>query len=119
MDSIAVEFKDKGVVFYTVYTKEPHAGQKMRNLDFSNYKQTKTHEERVTFAKEVVRELKQKRSILIDTFEWEKTIQYTLGGGAPNSMLVIDKEGKAALYTQWSDAKILREKLEEMTAKKK
>lgn len=43
----------------------------MRDLDFSNYKQTKIHEERVAYAKEVVEELKQNRTILIDILERE------------------------------------------------
>ena len=38
-----------------------------------------------------------------------------LGGGAPNSMIVIDKEGKTALWQVWAEPAALRGKLEEMT----
>jgi hypothetical protein len=118
MDKIAEDFKDDGVVFYALYTREPHPGQETKEYDFSKKKQTKTHEERVDYALEMVKEFSQVRPILIDTFG-DDTIQKKLGGGAPNSLIVIDKEGKVVLWQVWSNAKQLREKLEEMTGNTK
>jgi len=48
--------------------------------------------------------------ILIDIFG-EDCVQNWLGGGAPNSLAVIDKDGKLVLWQVWSDAKELREKI--------
>lgn len=114
MDKIAEYFKDKGIVFYQIYTREPHAGQKMAIYDFSDKKQTETHQERVDYALEMIKEYSQKIPVLIDTFSPD-CIQNTLGGRAPNSLVVIDGEGKAVLWQDWADPKALRAKLEEMT----
>jgi hypothetical protein len=114
MDQIAKDFKDKGVEFYMLYTREPHAGQKMREWDFSDKKQTKSHQERIDYALEMMKEYAQHRPILIDTFG-DKCVQKTLGGNMPNSLVVIDGDGKLVLWQLWSDAKKLRTKLEEMT----
>jgi len=100
-----------------LYTREPHAGHKMREFDFSKTKQTKTKEERVDYALAMIKEFSQLRPVLIDTFG-EKCLQRTIGGGMPNSLIVVDKEGKVALWQAWSDAKALRKGLEEMTRTK-
>jgi len=120
MEKIAVEYKDKDVEFYQLYTREPHAGQDLskrsgdKRYDFSEKKQTKTMEEREIYAAEMIEEWGQNRPILIDIFG-EDCVQNWLGGGAPNSLAVIDKDGKLVLWQVWSDAKELREKIEEMT----
>ena len=114
MDRIAKDFKDHGVVFYMLYTREPHAGQKMGKFDFSEKKQTKTNKERVDYALEMLKEYSQFRPVLIDTFG-EKCLQNTLGGKMPNSLVVVDKEGKVALWQAWSNPKELRKKLVDMT----
>jgi hypothetical protein len=51
---------------------------------------------------------------LIDTFG-PGCIQKKLGGGAPNSVVVIDRDGKIALWQIWAEDDGLRKKLEEMT----
>jgi hypothetical protein len=114
MDKIAKDFKDTGVVFYMLYTREPHAGQNMGKFDFSNKKQTTTMQERVDYALDMLKEYAQVRPVLIDAFG-EKCLQQTIGGGMPNSLIVVDKEGKIALWQGWSDPVALRRKLEEMT----
>ena len=117
MDKIAKDFKDHGVVFYMLYTREPHAGQKMDDFDFSKKKETKTAKERVDYALEMLKEYTQTRPVLIDTFG-EKCLQNTLGGGMPNSLIVVDKEGKIAMWQAWSDPVALWKKLGEMTGHK-
>lgn len=121
MNKIAEDFKDKGVEVYTVYTREPHPGQKMRGpegMDFTDRKQTKTHQERVDYAKILIDDHDLKVSILIDEFT-EDNVQNTLGGKAPNSLLVIDRKGKAALWQGWTNPEELRVKLAKMTGGKK
>ena len=115
MDKITEDFKGKGVVVYQMYTREPHAGQKMSAYDFSDKKQTETHQERVDYALEMIKEYNQEIPVLIDIFSPE-SVQSTLGGDAPNSLIVIDKEGKTALWQDWADPEALRAKLEEMAA---
>lgn len=114
MDKISEDFKDKGVVIYQIYTREPHAGQKMAVYDFSDKKQTETHQERVDYALGMIKRYNQGIPILIDIFSPD-CIQNTLGGRAPNSLVVIDGEGKVVLWQDWADPKALRAKLEEMT----
>ena len=118
MDKIYEDFKYKDVVFYNLYTREPHPGQKFGKFDFSNKKQTKSFEERLAYAKEMIKERNQKRPIIIDTFG-KDCIQNSLGGRMPNSLVVIDKNGKIALWQDWSNSRKLRAKLEEMTETKR
>ena len=119
MDSIAVDHKDNGLVFYNLYTREPHPGQDLSRksgdsrYDFTEKKQTKTHEEREDYALGMLKDFNQVRPIMIDIFG-KDCVQNWLGGGAPNSLAVIDRQGKLALWQTWSDAKELRAKIEEM-----
>ena len=114
MNKISEDFKDKGVLVYTVYTREPHAGETFAGYDFSKREQTKTQKERVNYARVLIEEHGLKFPVLIDTFSPD-CVQETLGYGAPNSTIVIDKEGKTALWQTWTDPDGLRKKLEEMT----
>lgn len=118
MEGIAKDFKDKGVVFYMLYTKEPHAAQKMGKFDFTDTKQTKTHEERVDYGAKMIQEYSQARPVLIDLMDKKDNLQQKIGGGWPNSLIVVDGKGKVALWQNWSDPAALRKKLEEMTGMK-
>jgi hypothetical protein len=127
MDKIATDFKDKGVLFYNLYTREPHPGQDTRRKDketgirsgddrmnFTEIPQTKTMDEREEYALKMLKDWNQVRPIMIDIFG-DNSVQKWLGGNAPNSLAVIDREGKLALWQTWSEAKELRAKIEEMT----
>ena len=127
MDKIATDFKGKGVLFYNLYTREPHPGEDARKrdketgekagderLNFTDVPQTKTIEQREIYALKMLKDWNQVRPIMIDTFG-DDYVQKWLGGNAPNSLAVIDREGKLALWQVWSDAKELRAKIEEMT----
>lgn len=122
MDSIAVNYKDKGVIFYNLYTREPHPGQGTRGdderYDFTNKKQTATHEERVDYALQMIKDFNQVRPIMVDIFGPD-CVQNWLGGSWPNSLIVIDREGILQLWQSWANVEGLREKLEEMTKVKK
>jgi hypothetical protein len=114
MEKIAKDFKDGGVVFYMLYTREPHPGQDRGEFNFSDKKQTKTAKERVDYALEMMKEYSQERPILIDKFG-EEPLQKTIGGNRPNSLIVVDREGKVALWQDWSEPAALHKKLCEMT----
>ena len=129
MDKIATDFKDKGVIFYNLYTREPHPGQDTRRknketgertgderMNFTEIPQTKSMEEREAYALKMLKDWNQVRPIMIDIFG-DNNVQKWLGGNAPNSLAVIDREGKLALWQTWSEAKELRAKIKEMTKK--
>jgi len=125
MDSIAVNYKDKGVIFYNLYTREPHAGQDQsrrhnndQRYNFTNIPQTKTYEERVDYALQMIKDFNHVRPIMIDIFGPD-CVQNGLGGSMPNSLIVIDREGILQLWQSWANVDGLREKLEEMTKVKK
>ncbi|MFC1555377.1 hypothetical protein ACFL7D_12150 [candidate division KSB1 bacterium] len=128
MEKIADDFKSKGVEYYNLYTREPHPGEDRSNkrdgsvdarYDFSSVKNTQTLEEREIYALKMLADFGQKRPILIDIFpdreKGIKPVQQWLGGGAPNSLIVIDRDGKMVLWQDWSDIDGLRTKLDEMT----
>jgi len=114
MDKIAQDFAKKDVVFYTVYVREPHAGQARPDYDFSDKRDARNEAERVAYAIEMAKEHGVKRPILIDKFGWGGLQDY-LGSADPNSLVVIDRQGKLALWQTWSDPKKLRKTLDEMT----
>ncbi len=124
MDKIAVDFKKKGVVFYNLYTREPHPGEdtsrrsKDKRYDFTEKKQTKTQKQREDYAEGMLKDFNQVRPVMIDIFG-KDCVQNWLGGGAPNSLAVIDRDGKLVLWQTWAKDKPLRAKLEEMTGTKK
>ena len=127
MDKIATDFKDKGVIFYNLYTREPHPGQDTRRKDkvtgertgdgrmnFTNIAQTKNMNEREQYALKMLKDWNQVRPIMIDDFG-DDCVQKWLGGNAPNSLAVIGRDGKLVLWQTWSAPKELRAKIEEMT----
>ena len=124
MDKLAADFKDNGVDFYNVYTREPHPGEDYsekrddERMDFTNKKSTETQEERRAYAREMVKKFGNTRPIMIDRIG-KDCVQNNLGGNAPNSLALIDAEGKLVLWQPWSDPNELRTKLEELTGKAK
>ena len=118
MDKIYLDFKKKDVTFFSLYTREPHPGEKFRDFDFVDLEQTQTFEERVQNARIITEERSQIRPVLIDTFG-DDCIQKRLGAGMSNSLIVIDKTGRVALWQEWSHAEKLRKILEELTGKEK
>ena len=115
MDKIAQDFEDKDVVFYNLYTREPHPGQITRDgRDFSEIMQTKTEEQRIDYALKMIKDENQVRPILIDTFDPE-CIQNVLGGRMPNSLIIIGKDGKLVFWQDWAKPDILRKELEKLT----
>ncbi|MFC1614253.1 hypothetical protein ACFL5K_03040 [Gemmatimonadota bacterium] len=122
MDKVAAEFKDKGVDFYNVYTREPHPGEDFskregdERFDFTDKTSTKTYEERQANALKMIKSFGNNRPIMIDRVG-KDCVQNGLGGNAPNSLALIDREGKLVLWQAWSNAEELRAKLKEMTGK--
>ncbi len=122
-EKIAQEFKDEDVYFCMLYTREPHPTQKLMGFDFSEVPQTKSLEERTDYALKMIEDYTENRAVLIDHMPPKKdsddpqTVQKTLGGNRPNSLIVVDKEGKVAMWQDWSEPNGLRSILYQLTGK--
>jgi len=97
-------WRDKGVAFFYVYTREPHPG-------FLGKEQTKTVEERKANAKQCEKDLGMTPPWLIDDMRGAIQRAY---GGLPNSAYVITREGKVYYKEAWADAKNLDEQLRKL-----
>jgi hypothetical protein len=93
-------------------------------FDFSDKPQTKSLDERVDYALEMIEQYTENRAVLIDHMPPQpgtddpQTVQKTLGGNRPNSLIVVDKEGKVAIWQDWSEPNGLRSALYQLTGKK-
>ncbi len=122
-DKIAKEFKDEKVYFCMLYSREPHAQQKLMGFDFSEIADTTSLEERTDYALKMIEDYTENRAVLIDHMRPEKgsddpeIVQKTLGGNRPNSLIVVDKEGKVAMWQDWSEPNGLRAMLYKLTGK--
>ena len=115
MNKLAIEFEDKDVIFYNLYTREINQSKKTEELNSSDEKNTKTQNEHSDLILEILEKYNKVLPILVDTFHPD-CIQNTLGGGWwINSLIVIDKEGKVALWQESAEPENLRAKLKEMT----
>lgn len=88
MDKMANDFKDKSIVMYHLYTS---SSSRLPDFSWS------------------------KRPVLVDR-NGSEGIRSTLCGGDSKSLVVIDKEGKLALFQRSPNPEKLRKKLEEMTS---
>ncbi|MBI4613665.1 MAG: hypothetical protein HY720_08660 [Planctomycetes bacterium] len=104
MEAVRDRFGDE-VVFFVVYTREPHPGIGGRG-------QTRTFEEKCQFAKDCREDLRDDRTYLVDSLD--ATVQRTYGG-LPNNSYVIDKLGRVAYKEAWSHPKNLGRVLERLT----
>jgi len=116
MEDIVTEFEDKDVIFFTVYTREPYPGEEIRNSNSNSKKHNKSTEKYFDPALEIIMEHNRKRQVLIDIVG-PNYIMKTLGGSRTHSLIVIDREGRVALWQEWVDPKALRTKLKEITKK--
>ena len=114
MDEIAVDFEDRDVVLYSVYTREPYTDEDVQNSDFSVDNKTELGKIYVDYTLEILMESNEKREILIDIVGPDY-IQKVLGGSKSSSIIVIDREGKVALWQEFIDLTALRAKLNELT----
>ncbi len=101
MEAIYKDYRDKGVTFFYIYTREPHAGQRQ----FVDYKQTKSIEERLAYVKQCREELGITIPFLVD--DMKGTVQRAYGN-CPNSGWVIGKDGKVVAKRAWANPEALR-----------
>lgn len=97
------EFKDKGVEFLMVYTRETHPGE--------NVRRHKKFEEKMEHAK-LFKELEiVKLRILVDSLEGKIHRKY---GMLPNMVYIINKEGRIVYKASWTDAVEVRSVLQNL-----
>ncbi len=110
IEELSSKFKDKGVEFFVVYSKEPHAGERSY---FKKYEQHKTYEHKLGYAKELVETFGMKVPVLVDDLD-ESTVEAY--GRMPNMVYIIDKEGKIAYKSDWTEQPRIDLLLEELLA---
>ncbi len=97
MDALYERYKDKGVAFFVVYSKEPHAGERKY---FRKYDQHASFAHKMDYAKELVAEFNMKIPVLVDDLDETVVKAY---GRMPNMVFVIDKDGKIAYKASWTE----------------
>ena len=97
MEELREKYKDKGVEFFVVYSKEPHAGERRY---FKKYTQHSSYEHKLGYAKELVEQFGMKVPVLVD--DLDETVVHAYGR-MPNMIFIIDKEGKIAYKSDWTE----------------
>lgn len=110
METLQEKYKDKDVVFFVVYSKEPHAGE---TSHFKKYAQHKTYEHKKQYAQEMVEEFGMKVPVLID--DLDESVVHAFGR-MPNMTFIVDKEGNIAYKSDWMEASRIEELLDELIA---
>lgn len=82
-------------------------------FDFYGKEQTKNLEEKASYADEMVKQWGQNRPALIDIFS-KDCVQNWIGVVAPNSLALIDRDGRLVLWQVWSNPEEIRKKLDQI-----
>lgn len=103
------DFKDEPIAFFTVYVREPHAGE----ARFWRYKQPKSYDEKLSNARLLILQKKVTMPLLLDGMD---ELVHRRFGRLPNMTYVIDKTGRIVYKSMWTRHAELREFLEELRA---
>ena len=110
VESLQEKYQGEDVVFFVVYSKEPHAGE---TSHFKKYAQHETYEHKKKYAAELVAEFGMKVPVLID--DLDEGVVHAFGR-MPNMTFIVDKEGKIAYKSDWMEAARIEELLDELLA---
>ncbi len=110
VEDLQEKYRDRDVVFFVVYSKEPHAGE---TRHFRKYEQHKTYEHKKKYAEELVAEFGMKVPVLIDDLD-ESVVRAF--GRMPNMTFIVDKEGRIAYKADWMEAARVEEMLDALLA---
>ncbi len=113
VESLQEKYKDEDVVFFVVYSKEPHAGE---TSHFKKYAQHTSYEHKKQYAQELVEEFGMKVPVLID--DLDESVVHAFGR-MPNMTFIVDKEGRIAYKSDWMEADRVQELLDELLAEQK
>lgn len=111
MEGAKRKLDELGVEIVYVYTREPHAGQRMRGFDFSGENQTKSVEERLANAQRCRKKYGFTIRWVIDGMGGDIQNAY---GGLPNSGFLIRSDGVVAGKQAWADASALLAEVEKL-----
>ncbi len=103
------DFKNEPIAFFTVYVREPHAGE----ARFWRYKQPKSYDEKLSNARLLILQKKVTMPFLLDGMD---ELVHRRFGRLPNMTYVIDKTGRIVYKSMWTRHTELREFLEELRA---
>ncbi len=110
VEDLQEKYKDEDVVFFVVYSKEPHAGE---TRHFKKYAQHETYEHKKQYAQEMVTEFGMKVPVLID--DLDESVVHAFGR-MPNMTFIVDKEGKIAYKSDWMESERIEELLDKLLA---
>ena len=113
VEDLQEKYKDEDVVFFVVYSKEPHAGE---TSHFKKYAQHTSYEHKKQYAQELVEEFGMKVPVLID--DLDESVVHAFGR-MPNMTFIVDKEGRIAYKSDWMEAERVEELLDELLAEQK
>jgi peroxiredoxin len=103
LSNMMQEFRDRGVEFLMVYTRETHPGENIR-------RHTK-FEEKMEHAKTFKELEKVKLRLIVDSLDGKIHKKYGL---LPNMVYVINKEGSIVYKASWTDAAEIKSVLENL-----
>ena len=105
IEELRNKYLDKGVEFFVIYSKEPHAGERSY---FKKYEQHKTYEHKLSYAKELVETFVMKVPVLVDDLDEAVVHAY---GRMPNMIFIIDKIDYKADWTELPRIDLLLDEL--------
>ena len=92
LNQLYKHYRDKGFEFFTVYVREPHPGE--------NYGPHKSWEQKLQYARDCGSQDGIENPLLVDDLEGTMHRVY---GMMPNMVFLIDKDGKIAYKSMWTD----------------
>lgn len=110
MEALREKYRDRDVVFFVVYSKEPHAGE---TRHFRKYGQHESYGHKKEYAEALVAEFGMKTPVLIDDLD-ESVVRAF--GRMPNMTFIVDKEGRIAYKSDWMEAPRVEEMLDALLA---
>ncbi|MBI4472108.1 MAG: DinB family protein [Acidobacteria bacterium] len=107
MKELMAEFRGKSVEFFTVYVREPHAGE----ARFWRYRQPADFEQKLANAKLLIRQKNVRMPVLVDGMDELAHRQF---GRLPNMIYVVDKDSRIVYKSMWTRVRELRQFLKEL-----
>lgn len=107
MEELKKKYADRDVEFFTMYVREPHAGE----TGFKQYRNHESYEHKQEYARELVRIKNLTLPVLVDGMDQATHAKL---GNLPNFVYVVNKEGKVEYKATWLLADAVDEVLAEM-----
>lgn len=86
------DYQNRGFEFITVYVREPHPGE--------NYSSHASWEQKVQYARDCREQDGIETKLLVDSLDGKVHLSY---GSMPNMIYIVDRHGKIAYKSMWTD----------------